>query len=140
MEVVKMKISKMLKATLIVAGLIGAYIGMEILFFPVSFYATSGIELGNNISLLNEIRAPGGALLFISVLIMLGAFILKLTFTSITLATLLYLSYGLSRILSMTIDGRPAEILVYAAGLEIAIGLVCAVMLVKYLKRLKVAY
>lgn len=129
-----MIISKALKAILIIAGLIGVYVGVEILFFPISFYATSGIEIGDNVSLLNEIRAPGGALLISSVLIILGAFVSKLTFTSIVLATLLYLSYGLSRIVSMMVDGRPAEILVYVAVLEIIIGLICAFMLVKYLK------
>ena len=129
-----MIISKALKAILIIAGLIGVYVGVEILFFPISFYATSGIEIGDNVSLLNEIRAPGGALLISSVLIILGAFVSKLTFTSIVLATLLYLSYGLSRIVSMMVDGRPAEILVYVALLEIIIGLICAFMLVKYLK------
>ena len=129
-----MNISKFLKLTLIVSGIIGLYIGVEILFFPISFYATSGIELGDNVSLLNEIRAPGGALLLCSVLIILGAFVPKLTFTSILLTTLLYLSYGLSRIVSMAVDGRPAEILVYVAVLEIVIGLFCAFMLVKYLK------
>ena len=129
-----MKNSKTLKATLIISGFIGVYIGVEILFFPISFYATSGIDLGSNVSLLNEIRAPGGALLLSSVLIIMGAFVPRLTFTSIILATLLYLSYGLSRILSMVIDGRPAEILIYVSALEIAIGLVCAFMLAKFLK------
>ena len=129
-----MKNSKTLKATLIISGFIGVYIGVEILFFPISFYATSGIDLGSNVSLLNEIRAPGGALLLSSVLIIMGAFVPRLTFTSIILATLLYLSYGLSRILSMVIDGRPAEILIYVSALEIAIGLACAFMLAKFLK------
>lgn len=128
-----MKKQKALKATLIISGLIGLYIGVEILFSPVSFYATSGIDLGSNISLLNEIRAPGGALLLSSVLIIMGAFVPRLTFTSITLSTLLYLSYGLSRVLSMLVDGRPAEILIYVSIVEIVIGLVCAFMLAKLL-------
>ncbi|MDH5179898.1 MAG: DUF4345 domain-containing protein [Gammaproteobacteria bacterium] len=129
-----MTISKALKATLIISGLIGLYIGVEILLFPVKFYATSGIFLGDNISLLNEIRAPGGALLFSSILIIMGAFVPRLTFTSIILATLLYLSYGASRIFSMAIDGRPVEILIYVSALEIAIGLVCAFMLARFIK------
>lgn len=129
-----MIISKTLKATLIASGFIGVYIGVEILFFPISFYVASGFDLGGNVSLLNEIRAPGGALLLSSILIIMGAFIPRLTFTSIILATLLYLSYGLSRILSMVIDGRPVDILIYVSVLEIAIGLVCAFMLAKFLK------
>ena len=127
-----MKKSKILKSIIIISGLIGVYVGIEILFMPVSFYATSGIHLGENISLLNEMRAPGGALLASGLLITLGAFWERLAFTSIVLATLLYLSYGLSRIYSMVIDGAPAEILVYVAIAEILVGSVCAVALFKY--------
>jgi uncharacterized membrane protein HdeD (DUF308 family) len=127
-----MKISNVIKTVLILSGLISLVIGNAILFNPVGFYSTYDIELAGNISLLNEIRAPGGALLASGILIMLGAFVDKLTFTSLVVSTLLYLSYGLSRILSMAIDGMPAEGLVQAAVLEIAIGLVCVFILVKY--------
>ena len=98
---------------------------------PVAFYATYGIEFGSNISLLNEIRTPGGVLLASGMLITSGVFVPKLTFTSTVVSILLYLSYGLSRILSMAIDGVPVEGLVQAAVLEIAIGLVCVFALAK---------
>ena len=127
-----MRNSNVIKTVLILSGLISSVIGGAILFDPVVFYATYDIELAGNISLFNEIRAPGGALLASGLLIMLGAFVDKLTFTSVVVATLLYLSYGLSRILSMAIDGMPVEGLVQAAVLEIAIGLVCVLILVKY--------
>ena len=127
-----MKKSKILKSIIFISGLIGVYVGIEILFMPVSFYATSGIHLGENVSLLNEMRAPGGALLASGLLIILGGFWERLAFTSIVLATLLYLSYGLSRMYSMVIDGAPAEILVYVAIAEILVGSVCAIALFKY--------
>lgn len=126
-----MKKQIMLKSIIIISGLIGVFVGTEILFMPVTFYATSGINLGDNVSLLNEIRASGGALLAGGVVIILGAFWEKLTFTSIVLATLLYLSYGFSRIISMIVDGVPAEILVYVAVSEIVVGLVCAFALLQ---------
>jgi hypothetical protein len=127
-----MKNSNVVKTVLIFSGLISFGIGGTIVFNPVAFYATYGIELAGNISLFNEIRAPGGALLASGILIMLGAFVDKLTFTSVVVSTLIYLSYGLSRILSIAIDGMPAEGLVQAAVLEIVIGLVCVFVLVKY--------
>jgi hypothetical protein len=127
-----MKNSNVVKTVLILSGLIASGIGGTIVFDPVAFYATYGIELAGNINLFNEIRAPGGALLAGGILIMLGAFVDKLTFTSVVVSTLLYLSYGLSRILSMAIDGMPAEGLVQAAALEIVIGLVCVFVFVKY--------
>ncbi len=82
--------------------------------------------------MLNEIRASGGALLASGILIMSGAFVEKLAFTAVVVSTLLYLSYGLSRVMSMVIDGMPVESLVQAAAIEIVTGLVCIFALVKY--------
>ena len=127
-----MKNSNVLKTILIISGLIASGIGATILFAPVAFYATYGIELGGNFSLLNEIRAPGAALLASGILIMLGAFVAKLTFTSTVISIMIYLSKGISRILSMVIDGIPAEVLVMATVVEIIIGLVSIFALLKY--------
>ena len=131
-RVKKMKNSKVIKAVLFISGLIASVIGGAIVTIPTAFYATYGIELGGNVSLFNEIRASGGALLATGILIFSGAFVSRLTFTSLVVATLLYLSYGLSRILSTVIDGVPDEGLVQSAVLEIVIGLVCAFSLSKY--------
>ena len=127
-----MKNSKVLKTILFVAGLIATGTGGAILFMPADFFATNGIELGSNISLLSETRAPGGALLATGLLIMSGAFVAKLRFTSTVVSALVFLSYGLSRLLSMVIDGMPTKGLVQAAGLEIVIGLACVFVLAKY--------
>ena len=115
-----------------ISGLILAGVGGVIVFMPVAFYANNGIELGGNISLLSEIRASGSALLASGTLVMSGAFVAKLAFASAVVSSLVYLSYGLSRILSMAVDGMPAEGLVQAAALEIAIGLACVFALSKY--------
>ena len=127
-----MKNSKVLKTILLISGLIATGVGGAILFLPVAFHAISGIELGGNISLLNEIRAAGDALLAMGILIVSGAFVAKLIFTSTVVSTLLYLSYGLSRFLSIAIDGMPAEVLVQVTVLEMVIGLVCVFALAKY--------
>ena len=133
-----MKNSKVLKSILIISGLIASVIGATILLAPVAFYATYGIELGGNPSLLNEIRAPGGALLVSGVLIISGAFVSKLTFTAVVVSTLLYLSYGLSRVISIAIDGMPVEGLVQAAILEIVIGMACVFTLLQYRDKQKI--
>ncbi|MEN8178294.1 MAG: DUF4345 domain-containing protein [Pseudomonadota bacterium] len=126
-----MKSSKALKAILLVSGLIAAGIGGAILVVPEAFYASYGIDLGGNVSLLNEIRAPGGALLAAGILIISGSFVASLTFTALVVASLLYLSYGLSRILSFVIDGMPAEGLVQAAALELVVGMFCVFALLR---------
>lgn len=122
----------MLKLILVVAGLIGIGVGGAILFVPVAFHATTGIALGNDASLLSEIRAPGGALLVFGILILAGAFVANLRFIAMLVAALLYISYGFSRVLGMIIDGMPDTGLVQVTVLEIVIGLVCCFALVKY--------
>ena len=134
-----MKNSKVLKTILLISGLIASAMGATILFAPGAFYATYGIELGGNLSLLNEIRASGGTLLASGILIMSGAFVDKLAFTAAVVSTLLYLSYGLSRVMSIGIDGMPVEELVQAAVLEIVIGLACIFALIQYAEKQKVS-
>ena len=130
-----MKNSMVLKAILLISGLIAAGVGGVILLMPAAFYAGYGIDLGGNVSLLNEIRAPGGAMLAAGILVMAGAFVARLTFTATVLATVLYLAYGLSRVLSIAIDGLPVEDLVFATVLELVVGAVCLVALVRYRER-----
>ena len=127
-----MQDSTVLKAILIIAGVIGAGVGGAILFIPETFHATTGIHLGGDVSLLNEMRASGGALLACGVLVMAGAWVRSLTLTSIVVSALLYLSYGSSRVLSMVVDGMPDAGLVQVAGLEIVIGLVCVFAFARY--------
>ena len=124
--------SKVLKIILIISGLVIIIIGAAILFVPATFFATNGITLGNDSSLLNEIRAPGGALLASGIFIVAGAFVPRLALTAVLLSTLLYLSYGFSRILSMVVDGIPSEGIVIAAVVELGIGLACLFALLKY--------
>lgn len=127
--------SKMFTAILIMSGIIGVFVGGNILLDPIHFYAASGISLGENISLLNEIRASGGALVAVGGLIFIGAFWKKLTFTSIIISMLMFLSYGFSRVLSMLLDGMPKEIFVTVAVCEIVIGLLAFFALLKYNKK-----
>lgn len=130
-----MEKSKFVKVFLFVSGIILIGIGGGLLFAPIAFEASAGINLGNNISLLSEIRAPGGALFMSGILIVLGVFIPKLTFTSAILSSLIYISYGLSRILSMMIDGTPHESIVAATVIEIVIGVLGLFILVKFNRR-----
>ena len=113
------------KVILFIAGLVAAAVGGANLFVPAEFHATTGITLGDNISLLNEVRASGGALLAGGILILAGAFRAQLAYISASVATLIYFGYGLSRLFSMAIDGTPHTSLVQAAALEIIVGLAC---------------
>ena len=125
-----MNISRPLRILLVIAGLVGVYIGGSLLLDPVGFEASAGVDLPRDASLLSEIRAPGGALLIHGVLILLGAFVAELTFTSTLVATLFLLSYGLSRALGIVLDGMPSDPIFLAMLLELALGGACLVALV----------
>ena len=127
-----MKSSKLLNGLLLISGLIAVGIGGAILFMPAAFYGTYGIELGNAASLVNEIRAPGGALLVTGFVILTGVFVAGFAFASTVIAAAAYLSYGLSRVLSMSIDGMPDAGLIGAAGIELVIGLAALFALLRY--------
>lgn len=113
------------KAILLVAGLTAAAIGTAILFFPAAFYATYGIDVGGNVSLLNELKAPGVALVASGIFIATGAVVARLAPLSAFVAAFLYLSFGLSRLISMVLDGLPADGLVQAVGIELVLGMAC---------------
>jgi hypothetical protein len=130
-----MKKSKLGKIVLLIAGVIGMGIGGAQLFMPVAFEASAGISLGENISLLSEIRAAGGALLVAGIIMLSGVFNSRLSPISIMLSSLFYLTYGLSRMLSMMMDGIPSESLIIAAITEIVIGLMSTFVLLQLRKQ-----
>ena len=126
--------SYLTKGLLLTSGLLAAGIAAAILFAPDAFYASYGIDTGSDVSLANELKAPAGTLFIAGLLMLAGVVRTEFTVVSLGTASLIYLSYGLSRILSMVIDGIPHNGLVGAAVLEIAIGAICLLVLTRHLK------
>jgi hypothetical protein len=111
---------------LFLSGLLLLGIGGAILLVPHAFHEGNGIALGDDPSLLSEIRAPGGLLTAGAVLILLGAFRRSLRSPAMALTVLIYSSFGLARLLSLVLDGTPSSALVGSAAIELivaAIGL-----------------
>ncbi len=111
---------------LFLSGLIALIVGIGLTFFPVAFQASAGIELGNDISLLNDIRASGGALLGLGTIILLGAFRNRFAFTASLVSAVVYLSYGFARGYAILVDGMPHSTLLLATGIELLMGLLSA--------------
>ena len=136
----KTKLAKTQSALLLVAGAVLILVATFILASPVDFYASNNIELGANVSLLNELKAPAGLLLAAGVFMIGAIFVRSQADTALWLATLIYLSYAVSRLVSMAFDGVPAAGLVQATALEGAIGLAClAVLTMRRIPAWKVA-
>jgi hypothetical protein len=123
--------SHMVKLTLTLSALVAVGIAGTILFAPEAFYAGYGIEVGGDATLVNELKAPAGVLLVAGLLMFAGVFRTELLKVSLTTASVVYLSYGLSRLLSMAIDGLPHSSLVSAAGIELGIGAACLLALLR---------
>lgn len=120
------------RSLLLASGSIATCIAIMILFAPTAFYAGYGIDIGADVSLANELKAPAGVLLLAGFLMLAGVFKSKLTMLSLGTASTVYLSYGLSRALSMASDGVPHAGLVGATVIEIAIGTICLVDLMRH--------
>lgn len=117
------------------AGVTGIGVGAAQLFIPVTFEASAGITLGENSSLLSEIRAAGGTLLTAGIVILCGAFSNILRYRSLLFSTVFYLSYGLSRLLSWSLDGPPAVYLQIATAAELILGVLSAIALYQKIRR-----
>lgn len=124
------------RLVLIVSGLLAVGIAGMIFVFPSTFYAAYGIELVGNTNLTNELKAPAGVLFLAGLMMLVGAYRTEITSAALTTAAAIYLAYGLSRLLSIAVDGVPDSALVAAAGLEITIGAICVFALLPDVKRL----
>ena len=135
----KSKLAKTQKVVLLVAGMLLILVSILVITSPVDFYAANNIELGANVSLLNELKAPAGMLLGAGLLMVVAIFVRNLADTAMWLATLIYLSYASSRFVSMAFDGMPASGLVHAATLEAVVGLTClAILMIRLIPARKI--
>ncbi len=108
---------------LVIAGLLLVAIGGAIFLFPHAFHGSNGIELSDNPNLLSEIRAPGGLLLASGMTMLLGAFRQPLRNVALQLSVLIYGSFGVSRLVSMGIDGMPSSSIVAATLVEAVVAI-----------------
>lgn len=117
------------RLVLAAAGLVAIAVGGAELLAPAAFRETYGIDLAGNLSLASETRAAGGGLLAVGALVLAGAFVARLRFAAALLGASTYAGYGLARGLSLVADGRPADGLLVAAAVELAVGAACAAIL-----------
>ena len=121
----KSKLAMTRNAVLIIAGTLLILVAASIIVAPVDFYAANEIEIGADISLINELKAPAGMLLVAGAFMLVAVFVRNLVDTAMLLGAMVYLSYAAARFASMWLDGMPAPGLVQAAALEVVIGLAC---------------
>jgi hypothetical protein len=127
-----MKNSKILKGILILLGLLLTVIGSRRLFNPIAFFENSGIVLSNDVGLLSEARATGGAVVGFGLVILLGAFNRRLSYTSTIAAIVIFLGFGIARLIGFGLDGNPGEGVIQGIVIEFVLGLLAVFAFIKY--------
>ena len=127
-----MKNSIVLKIILIVLGLLLTALGSWRLFDPIAFFDNSGLSLDDTAGLLSEARGTGGVVVGFGLLILSGAFIRKLSFTSTIAATVLFFGFGVARLIGYSMDGNPGDAIIQGMVFEFVLGAIAAFALFKY--------
>ena len=130
-----MENSKVLKTIFFLLGLPLIVDGIWRLTMPVAYYDFNGLILGSDVGMLSEARGAGGMILISGILILLGAFLAKLRFTSTVLSILVFLSFGFARLLGIVMDGMPGEKLIQGIIGEFVMGSIGVFVFLKYRKK-----
>lgn len=118
----------LIRLFLALSGAIALAIGLTILLMPHALFASNHVTLGSDPNLLSEIRAPGGVLVLCGAIMLGGAFRQALFRAALLAGAAVFSTYGLSRLVSVILDGLPASSLVWAMVIELVIGVVAAIL------------
>ncbi|MEM6384842.1 MAG: DUF4345 domain-containing protein [Pseudomonadota bacterium] len=128
-----MTLTKLEKTTLAISGLTAIGIGGMITLAPHSFYASYGIFLGQDPSLLSELRAPGAGLTTLGLMMLLGIWRSSVAQLAVAATLIVFLAFPAGRFIGIALDGMPSAGIVAALILEIVIA---ALSLFAFRKRL----
>ena len=113
------------KFALGIAGISALGVGAAITFAPHAFYASYGIALGSDPSLLSELRAPGAGLAGLGALMLAGVVRRSLSGVALVAAMVVFLGFPAGRIIGLVLDGLPSVGLVAALVFELAVAAMC---------------
>lgn len=120
-----MSLTRLQKIALAVAGATSLGIGATILGAPHVFYASYGIAIGTDPSLLSEVRALGAGLAGFGVVMLAGTVFAVLRQAAVTAALTVFLAFPAGRLVSLVVDGTPSPGILSALGFELAIAALC---------------
>ena len=109
------------KITLGLSGVTAVAIGGFILAAPHAFYASYEISLGDNPSLLSELRAPAAGLLTLGALMLSGIWRKERAQLAISATLVVFLAFPAGRVIGIFVDGLPSGGILGALAFEIAI-------------------
>ncbi len=113
------------KIALGLSGLTALAIGAAILFAPHAFYASYGITLGDDASLLSELRAPGAGLAGFGLLMLRGIWRQAIVPTAMAVALTVFIGFPAGRLVGLVVDGMPSGGILGALAVELVIAALC---------------
>lgn len=117
----------MIKLFLGASGALLLLTGLTVLLDPLSVLGINVGSAGEDASLLSELRSPGLLLLVSGGLSLAAAFRWRLAGVALQLSILLYGSFGLSRLVAVSIDGMPSTSILAAMVIELVAACLAAV-------------
>ena len=100
---------------------------------PIKTYAkSSGIQLQNNVDMLNEVRGVSALMLVGGITLLLGTFLGPIRIISFAVGVLIFIGFAIGRTMSIGVDGKPNKQIVQGLVSELVLGSAnafCLVML-----------
>lgn len=113
------------KIALGLSGLTALAIGASILSVPHAFYASYGITLGEDASLLSELRAPGAGLAGFGLVMLLGIWRHAVLPAAMAAALTVFIAFPVGRLVGLALDGLPSGNTIGALVAELVIAALC---------------
>lgn len=118
--------------TLALSSLLLVFVGTMRLSNPIKTYAkNSGIELNQDVDLLNEIRGLSAVMLTGGLLVLMGIFFPEFRTASFLIGALIFIGFLIGRIVSFGVDGKPNKLIIQGTLFEIMFGamnLICLLL------------
>lgn len=120
-----MTLTRLQRIALGVSGVTALGIGGAILAVPHGFYASYGIALGSDPTLLSELRAPGAGLAGFGLVMLAGLVRPAIAPAAMVAALTVFLAFPAGRLVGIAVDGLPSPGILAALVLELAIAALC---------------
>ena len=113
------------KIALGISGATALGVGGGILFAPQAFYASYGIPIGGDVSLLSELRAPGAGLAGFGLLMLLGIWRHTVQPAAMMISLTVFIAFPAGRLVGIAVDGIPSGGILGALVTELVIAALC---------------
>ncbi|MGR5232642.1 DUF4345 domain-containing protein [Vibrio rotiferianus] len=124
--------------TLLIAGIVVAYVGMGMLASPFEFFDfNSAVTFTYSVDKASEFRGVGAFILLCGLFITSGAVMNKQLNNIYILSLAIYSSFSLGRITSFIVDGIPNQTISLILGVEIILFVACLISFYKHRKNNK---